>query len=393
MQEQNFTEPKERILLGPGPSNVSPRVLQAMTLPIMGYLDPSFLKVMDEMVDLLRRVFRTSNQFTMAVSGTGTAGMEAALVNILEPGDTAVIGANGLFGQRMADIATRCGAQVLTVSAEWGHPLERDAVEKALKDGGQVKLLAAVHAETSTGVLQPLEPLAELARAHNALFLVDAVTSLGGTDLRVDDWGIDVCYSATQKCLGGPPGLSPITLSPRAAVVVRQRKHPVQSFYLDLLLLERYWLTDRTYHHTASMPMIYALREALMMVLEEGLESRFERHRRNAEALKAGLGALGFGVLAPVGFQTDALTTALVPPGIDELRVRRSLLGEYGIEIGGGFGALTGKIWRIGLMGESSQGSNVITLLQALEALLDKEGLEVRSGSAVAAAQEVLGKG
>jgi alanine-glyoxylate transaminase/serine-glyoxylate transaminase/serine-pyruvate transaminase len=281
---------------------------------------------------------------------------------------------------------------VLTVSAEWGHPLERDAVEEAFKEGGQVKLLAAVHAETSTGVLQPLEPLAELAHAHNALFLVDAVTSLGGTDLRVDDWGIDICYSATQKCLGGPPGLSPITLSPRAAEMVRQRKHPVQSFYLDLLLLERYWLTDRTYHHTASMPMIYALREALRVVLEEGLESRFRRHQRNAAALKAGLKALGFGVLAPEGFQTDALTAALVPTEIDELRVRQSLLGEYGIEIGGGFGALAGKIWRIGLMGESSQGSNVITLLQALETLLAKEEFEVRSGSAIAAAQDVLAK-
>ena len=393
MQEQQFTEPKERILLGPGPSNVSPRVIKAMTLPIMGYLDPSFLKVMDETVDLLRQVFRTSNQLTLAVSGTGTSGMEAALVNVLEPGDTAVIGANGLFGQRMTDIASRCGAKVITVSADWGRPIDPDAVEKALKEAGQVKLVATVHAETSTGVLQPLEPLAELAHAHNSLFLVDAVTSLGGTDLRVDDWGIDICYSATQKCLGGPPGLSPITLSPKGAEAVRQRKHPIQSFYLDLLLLERYWLTDRAYHHTASMPMVYALREALRVVLEEGLESRFQRHRRNAAALKAGLRTLGFGFLAPEGFQTDALTATLVPDGIDELKVRRSLLGEYGIEIGGGFGALAGKIWRIGLMGESSQGSNVITLLQALEALLAKEGLEVRSGSAVAAAQEVLDKG
>ncbi|MFH1560129.1 MAG: alanine--glyoxylate aminotransferase family protein [Chloroflexota bacterium] len=387
---QQFTEPRERLLLGPGPSNVSPRVIRAMTLPLMGYLDPTFLKVMDEVVDLLRQVFRTSNEFTLALSGTGTAGMEAALVNLLEPGDTAVVGTHGLFGQRLADIASRCGARVITVAAEWGQTLDPLEVEKALKDAGPVKLLAAVHVETSTGVVQPLPPLAELARSHNALFLVDAVTSLGGVDLRVDEWGIDLCYSATQKCVGSPPGLSPITLSPRAVEALRQRQSPIQSFYLDLLLLEKYWLTDRVYHHTASMSMVYALREALIMAMEEGLEARFERHRRNADALKAGLAALGMRALAPQGFQAAPLTAALVPEGIDEARVRRSLLGEYGIEIGGGFGPLAGKIWRIGLMGESSQGSHVLTLLHALEILLSREGCEFASGSSIAAAHQVL---
>ena len=390
---QQFTEPRERLLLGPGPSNVSPRVIRAMTLPLMGYLDPTFLKVMDEVTELLRQVFRTSNEFTLPVSGTGTSGMEAALVNMLEPGDTAVVGTHGLFGQRIADIAARCGAKVVTVAAEWGQTLDPLEIEKALKDAGQVKLLAAVHVETSTGVVQPLAPLAELAHSSNALFLVDAVTSLGGVDLRVDEWGVDICYSATQKCVGSVPGLSPITLSPRAVEVLRQRQSPVQSFYLDLLQLERYWLTDRVYHHTASMSMIYALREALIIAMEEGLEARYERHQRNADALKAGLAALGMQALAPQGFQSNPMTAALVPEGIDEARVRRSLLGEYGIEIGGGFGPLAGKIWRIGLMGESSQASHVLTLLHALETLLSREGQEIAPGSSIAAAHQVLAKG
>ena len=390
---QQFTEPRERLLLGAGPSNVSPRVIRAMTLPLMGYLDPTFLKVMDEVAELLRQVFRTSNDFTLAISGTGTSGMEAALVNMLEPGDSAVVGIHGLFGGRIADIASRCGAKVITVDAEWGQTLDPLAVEQALKDAGQVKLLAVVHVETSTGVVQPLAPLAELAHGNNALFLVDAVTSLGGVDLRVDEWGVDICYSATQKCVGSPPGLSPITLSPRAVEALRQRQSSVQSFYLDLLQLERYWLTDRVYHHTASMSMIYALREALIMAMEEGLEARYERHQRNADALKAGLAALGMRALAPWGFQANPLTAALVPEGIDEARVRRSLLGEYGIEIGGGFGPLAGKIWRIGLMGESSQSSNVLTLLHALEILLSREGREIAPGSSIAAAHQVLAAG
>jgi len=390
---QQFTEPRERLLLGPGPSNVSPRVIRAMTLPLMGYLDPTFLKVMDEVTELLRQVFRTSNEFTLPVSGTGTSGMEAALVNMLEPGDTAVVGTHGLFGQRIADIAARCGAKVVTVAAEWGQTLDPLEIEKALKDAGQVKLLAAVHVETSTGVVQPLAPLAELAHSSNALFLVDAVTSLGGVDLRVDEWGVDICYSATQKCVGSVPGLSPITLSPMAVEVLRQRQSPVQSFYLDLLQLERYWLTDRVYHHTASMSMIYALREALIIAMEEGLEARYERHQRNADALKAGLAALGMQALAPQGFQSNPMTAALVPEGIDEARVRRSLLGEYGIEIGGGFGPLAGKIWRIGLMGESSQASHVLTLLHALETLLSREGQEITPGSSIAAAHQVLAGG
>ena len=387
---QQYTEPRDRLLLGPGPSNVNPRVIRAMTMPLMGYLDPTFLKVMDEVSELLRQAFRTSNALTLAVSGTGTSGMEATLVNLLEPGDSVVVGINGLFGVRLADIATRCGASVTTVNAEWGQTLDPAAVDQAMSDAGQVKLLAVVHVETSTGVVQPLPPLAEVAHRHGALFLVDAVTSLGGVDLRVDEWGIDACYSATQKCLGAPPGLSPVTLSQRAVDTVTGRETPVQSFYLDLLQLQRYWITDRTYHHTASMPMIYALREALVMAMEEGLDARHRRHQRNADALKAGLAELGMRPVAAAENQASPLTAALVPEGLDEAKVRRALLSEYGIEIGGGFGPLAGKIWRIGLMGESSQGSHVLTFLHALESLLAKEGMELAAGAAVAAAHRAL---
>ena len=387
---QQYTEPRDRLLLGPGPSNVNPRVIRAMTMPLMGYLDPTFLKVMDEVSELLRQAFRTSNALTLAVSGTGTSGMEATLVNLLEPGDSVVVGINGLFGVRLADIATRCGASVTTVNAEWGQTLDPAAVDQAMSEAGQVKLLAVVHVETSTGVVQPLPPLAEVAHRHGALFLVDAVTSLGGVDLRVDEWGIDACYSATQKCLGAPPGLSPVTLSQRAVDTVTGRETPVQSFYLDLLQLQRYWITDRTYHHTASMPMIYALREALVMAMEEGLDARHRRHQRNADALKAGLAELGMRPVAAAENQASPLTAALVPEGLDEAKVRRALLSEYGIEIGGGFGPLAGKIWRIGLMGESSQGSHVLTLLHALESLLAKEGMELAAGAAVAAAHRAL---
>ena len=387
---QQYTEPRDRLLLGPGPTNVNPRVIRAMTMPLMGYLDPTFLKVMDEVSALLREAFRTSNALTLAISGTGTSGMEAALINLLEPGDSVVVGINGLFGQRLADIATRCGANVKSVSAEWGQTLDPAAVDEAMSDAGKVKVLAVVHVETSTGVVQPLPPLAEVAHRHGALFLVDAVTSLGGVDLRVDEWGIDACYSATQKCLGAPPGLSPITLSQQAVDAVTARQTPVQSFYLDLLQIQRYWITDRTYHHTASMPMIYALREALVMAMEEGLDARHRRHQRNADALKAGLAELGMRPLPAADIQANPLTAALVPEGLEEAKIRRALLSEYGIEIGGGFGPLAGKIWRIGLMGESSQGSHVLTLLHALESLLAREGMELGAGAAVAAAHRAL---
>ncbi len=390
MNMQTYTTPEDRLLLGPGPSNINPRVTRSMLLPLMGYLDPLFLKVMDESVDLLRQVFQTTNEFTLAISGTGSSGMEAALVNMLEPGDTAVVGTYGLFGQRIADIASRCGANVITVPAEWGKTLDETEVAKVMKSAAPVKLLAAVHVETSTGIVQPLTGLANIAHENGALFLVDAVTSLGGVDLRVDDWEIDICYSATQKCVGSPPGMSPITLSQRAVEVLRNRSTPIQSFYLDLLQLERYWLTDRVYHHTASMPMIYAMREALMMVIEEGLGNRHKRHETNALALRSGLAVLGMHPLAPEGYRAAPLTAVLIPDTIDEAKIRRSLLMEYGIEIGGGFGPLAGKIWRIGLMGESSQDNNVLYLLHCLESILRREGIEILPGASIAEAHKVL---
>jgi alanine-glyoxylate transaminase/serine-glyoxylate transaminase/serine-pyruvate transaminase len=381
-----FTKPSERLLLGPGPSNVNPRVIEAMTLPIMGYLDPIFLKIMDEVVDMLKVLFGTSNQLTLPLSGTGTSGMEAALINILEPGDNVVVGINGLFGQRLADISERCGANVTTISVDWGNPLDLSAIEEAVQKIDNLTLLAAVHVETSTGVVQPLEPLSNIAHKYGALFLADAVTSLGGIELKVDDWEVDICYGATQKCVGAPPGMSPITLNEQAVEKIKNRKTKVPSFYLDLLLLEKYWITDRTYHHTASMPMIYGLREALIMALEEGLINRAERHALNAQALKNGLKALGMGVLAKEGYQAPPLTAPVLPTDIDEPAIRKSLLNTYGIEIGGGFGPLAGKIWRIGLMGESSQQANVLTFLQALETLLTTTDYSFEVGSSLTSA-------
>ena len=387
-----LTEPKDRLLLGPGPSNVNSRVIKAMSMPIMGYLDPTFLKVMDELVAMLKVLFGTSNKFTLPLSGTGTSGMEAALVNILEPGDNVVVGINGLFGQRIADIAGRCGANVTTVTADWGHPLNLTDVEKAVESTDKLALPAAVHIETSTGVIQPLKPLADIAHKHGALFLADAVTSLGGIELKIDEWGVDICYSATQKCVGAPPGMSPITLSDNAVEKIRNRTSSIQSFYLDLLLLEKYWITDRTYHHTASMPIIYAVREALSMAIEEGLPNRVHRHKTNAEALKEGLRALGFDILAQEGYQAPPLTAPIIPDTVDEASIRKSLLSEYGIEIAGGFGPLAGKIWRIGLMGESSQETNVLTFLKALEELLAKTDHKFEPGSSLTSAKQVFAK-
>ena len=361
-----------RILLGPGPSEANARVLKAMTTPMLGYLDTAFVHVMDDTVALLRQVFGTNNRLTFPVSGTGTAGMEAALVNVIEPGDAVVVGVNGYFGGRIADIATRCGGEVTTVEAEWGThiPAERiaDAVTKT-----RPKLVALVHGETSTGILQPLDEAIAIAHQHDALFLADCVTTLGGQPVDVDARRIDIAYSCTQKCLAGPPGLSPITFSERALNVIRQRKTPVQSFYLDITLLEKYWLgglhdsNQRAYHHTVSMSLIYALREALRVVMEEGLAARYRRHERHAQALLAGAKAIGLEPAAEEGYRAPMLTTLCIPDGCDDVTIRKGLLEEDGIEIGGGLGVFAGKVWRIGLMGESSNERNVMLVLNALE--------------------------
>lgn len=359
-----------RVLLGPGPSMVHPRVLRAMATPLVGHLDPEFLTLMREIQDLLRYVFRTRNRLTLPVSGTGSAGMEAALCNFIEPGDPVLIAINGYFGLRLADMAARYGAQVYTVERPWGEVFDPEEIERALRQR-RYKLLALVHAETSTGALQPhIREIAQAAHRHGALLVLDTVTSLGGIPVEIDAWEVDVAYSGTQKCLSVPPGLAPLTVSERALEVLRQRRTPVANWYLDLTLVEKYWGDERTYHHTAPISMLYALREGLRLVAEEGLEQRWARHRENARLLWQGLKALGLQFLVPEAYRLPTLTTPLVPQGVDEAQVRRRLLEEFNIEIAGGFGPLKGKIWRIGLMGFSSRRENVLLLLSALRRVL-----------------------
>lgn len=383
--------PPARLLMGAGPSNVNPRVLRAMTAPVLGHLDPDFLRVMDDVKEMLRLVFRTGNEITIPISGTGTAGMEAALVNVLEPGDNVVIAVNGYFGARLVEIAERCRATVQRVDVEWGAPADPEAIEAELKRNRNTKAVVFVHAETSTGVLNTAADIASMAHNYGALAVMDAVTSLGGVNVAIDEWGVDVCYSGSQKCLGCPPGLAPLTLGRKAEEVVENRRTPVQSWYLDLTLLQKYWGNNsRAYHHTAPISMIYGLREGLRVVLEEGLEERFRRHETNAAALQAGLEALGLELFAREGCRLPSLTTVRVPDGVADAAVRGSLLKDHGIEISGGLGPVTGKVWRIGLMGENAYPSTVLAFLSALERTLQGEGYEVARGRGVAAAQEVI---
>ena len=382
-------EPPARVLLGPGPSIVSPRVLRAMSIPLVGHLDPAFLRIMDETKRLLQFVFQTRNELTIPISGTGSAGMEACLVNLLEPGDEAVVCINGVFGTRMADIVERCGATLVKVEAPWGRVIDPADVATALRRAPHPKLLGIVHAETSTGAWQPIEEISKLAHDAGALLVVDTVTSLGGCPVRVDDWGIDACYSGTQKCLSCPPGLSPITFSARAVEALRRRKSKVQSWYLDLTMIEKYWGAERVYHHTAPISMNYALYEALRIIEEEKLEVRWARHQRNHEALKAGLAAIGLSIVSQESHQLWTLNSVRIPDGVDDVRVRSALLDEFNIEIGGGLGPLKGKTWRIGLMGESSTAANVLLVLSALERVLPRCGQAVSAGAAVAAAERV----
>lgn len=361
-----------RILLGPGPSTVSPRVLRAMAQPLLGHLDPLFLALMDEVQQLLHYVFQTQNELTIPVSGTGSAGMEAALCNFIEPGDHVLIAINGYFGERLFDMAGRYRAQVDRLERPWGQVFDPGEFETAMQ-AKNYKLVALVHAETSTGAWQPgIADIAAAAHRHGALLVLDTVTSLGGLPVEIDAWGVDVAYSASQKCLSAPPGLAPLTVSPRARDVLRGRKTPVANWYLDLTLLDKYWGHDRTYHHTAPITMNYALREALRMAAEEGLESRFARHRQNAELLWEGLEALDLPPFVPHEYRLPSLTTATLMPSIDDAAVRRRLLDDYNVEIAGGFGPLKGKVWRIGLMGYSSRREYVTLLLAALRDILSK---------------------
>lgn len=355
-----------RLLMGPGPSSAHPRVLKALSTPLVGHLDPEFLKIMDEVRELLRFLFCTKNELTLPMSGTGSAGMETVFCNLIEPGDEVVIGVNGVFGERMVDVASRCGAKVLRVDAPWGRIIEPDDVRKVLVKN-RAKFVAIVHAETSTGVWQPLEEISDYVHGAGALFAVDCVTSLGGIPFEMDQWRIDACYSGTQKCLSCPPGLSPVSFSPEAVKAIDQRKTKVQSWYLDLTMIRKYWGSERVYHHTAPISMIYALREALRIIQEEGLEKRFTRHVANSKLLMEGLKRLRFEPFAQEGHRLPMLNTVKIPEGVDEAAVRSRLLKDFGIEIGGGLGPVKGKIWRIGLMGETSQPENVSRLLQALE--------------------------
>jgi alanine-glyoxylate transaminase/serine-glyoxylate transaminase/serine-pyruvate transaminase len=385
-----FVNPPARILMGPGPSNVHPRVLQAMAAPVVGHLDPYFQAVMDDTMLLLRDLFRTGNPLTFPISGTGSAGMEAAFCNFLEAGDVAIVGNSGLFGERMVDNAQRLGAEVIPINTEWGRIVEPEAVETALKSRKRVKLVALVHAETSTGVLQPLTEISRLARKHEALFLVDTVTSLAGHEVAVDDWGIDICYSGTQKCISVPPGLAPLTANNRALAALKARKTKGPSWYLDLSLLSDYWATGRLYHHTAPINMVYALHEALNIIFEEGLEARIKRHARMGSALHAGITAMGLELHAQQGHRLNVLTSVRIPADVNDVRVRQALLNEFNIEIGGGLGQLKGKIWRIGLMGHSCSEGNVLLLLHALEKVLAREGVKAGMGAGVAAANAAL---
>ena len=385
--------PSPRILPGPGPTMADPRVLRAMSAPLLGQFDPEFTAVMNEVMELLRQVFQTRNERAFPVPGTGRAGLEAAMVSLLEPGDRVVIGECGRFGLLMIEIAQRCGADVVPVRAEWGRIIEPDAIAKEL-GAGRTRMVAMVHGETSTGVLQPLEEIARLAHAHGALLMADAVVTLGGSDVAVDRWAVDVAVAGTQKCLSCPSGLAPITYNARALDVLEKRASRIQSNYLDLGQLQRYWSPARYNHHTAPTSMVFGLREALRAVVIEGLETRFERHRLHGAALRAGLGAMGLSLFGhePEERRLPFITPVIVPDGVDELRVRRRLVQEFGIEIGAAFGFLQGKIWRIGTMGYSARRQNVLLCLTALEFVLRAEGLETGPGAGVAAARDCYEK-
>lgn len=378
-------QPPVRTLMGPGPSDIHPRVLEAIGKGTVGHLDPYYLQVMDRLQQMLRDVFRTKNTMTMAISATGSAGMEATVVNLIEPGDSMLVCVNGVFGSRMADVAARAGAAVTTIERPWGEVFSTDELQTAVK-AQKFKVVGIVMAETSTGAAQPIEEISRVVHDAGALLLVDAVTALGGMSVEVDGWDIDAIYSGSQKCLSCPPGLSPVSFSDRALDVIRGRKTKVQSWYLDVSMLASYWGENRVYHHTAPINMTYALYEALRVIVEEGLESCFARHQRNHRALKAGLAALGIEFAAQEGHQLPMLNAVRIPDGVDDAAIRGDLLNRFGIEIGAGLGAFKGKVWRIGLMGYGSREANVLLFLSALEQLLAEQGHPFAHGASIAAA-------
>ena len=382
--------PPDRTLMGPGPSDVHPRVLRAMSTPLVGHLDPSFVELMDEVQELLRYTFRTDNDWTIPVSGTGSASMETAFANVVEPGDTVLVPTNGYFGGRMESMARRAGGEVVTVDAPWGEPLDPADVSDALAEYDP-DVFGFVHAETSTGVLQPNVPkLTAAAHDHDALVIADTVTSLGGVELRVDEWNIDVAYSGSQKCLSCPPGSSPLTLSDEAMDKVLSRDEEVRSWYLDLTLLEGYWGDERSYHHTAPITNVYSIREALRLVAEEGIEERWDRHLRLAGALKAGVEGMGLEMNAPDEYWLPSLNAVRVPSGIDDGEVCGELLDKYDLEIAGGLGDLAGEIFRIGCMGYAARPKNVLYVVTTLGDVLESKGADVDPDAGVTAARNAL---
>lgn len=391
MEHRTFTVPS-RTLMGAGPIDVPERVRRALMQPTIGHLDPAFIELMDEVKALLQYAFRTSNAMTIPVSGPGTAGMESCVVNLVEPGDKVVVCVNGYFGGRLKSMAERCGGNVVELALPWGRAVDPERLEATLREHPDTKVVAFVHAETSTGALSDAKTLAEIARRHGCLTIVDAVTSLGGSPVEVDAWGLDAVYSGSQKCLAAPPGLSPVTMGERAIEKIRGRKTPVQSWFMDVSLLMSYWTGEgrRAYHHTAPSNAIYGLYEALLMLREEGIENAWERHRANHQALRAGLEALGLNYVVPEGERTPQLNSVHIPEGVDDLGVRRRLLQEHSLEIGAGLGDFAGKVWRIGLMGYGSRWENIERCLTALGAALVAEGRAVDPQAAVEAARNAL---
>jgi len=386
--------PPKRTLMGPGPSDVSPRVTAAMGAPTIGHLDPAFVGLMDDIKGLLQYAFRTKNKLTIPVSAPGSAGMESCFVNLLEPGDKAVVCQNGVFGGRMKENVERCGATAIMVQDDWGKPVDPNKVEEALKANPDAKLLAFVHAETSTGARSDAKALTALAHQYDALSLVDSVTGLGGIELDVDGWGIDAIYSGTQKCLSCPPGISPVSFGERAVEVIKNRKTKVQSWFLDMSLVMGYWdgTGGRTYHHTAPVNSMYGLHESLVILAEEGLEKAWARHAYHHQALAAGIEAMGLRFVVDKEYRLPQLNSVTIPAGVEEAKVRAALLNDYNLEIGAGLGTLAGKVWRIGLMGESCCKTNVLLCLGALDAVLTGMGAAINSGKAVAAAQAAYAK-
>lgn len=381
--------PPVRTLMGPGPSDVSPRVLEAMARPTIGHLDPVFVTMMDEVKEMLQYAFQTRNDLTMPVSAPGSAGMETCFVNLVEPGDKVIVCQNGVFGGRMKENVERCGATPVMVMDDWGKPVDPNKLEDTLKTHPDAKVVAFVHAETSTGAQSDAKTLVQLAHQHDCLTIVDAVTSLGGSPLKVDEWAIDAIYSGTQKCLSCVPGISPVSFSPRAVEHIKNRRGKVQSWFMDMNLVMGYWGggTKRAYHHTAPINTLYAFHESLVMLQEEGLEHAWARHARNHQALKAGIEAMGLQFVVDEAYHLPQLNSVTVPAGVDEAAVRAELLNRYSLEIGAGLGALAGKIWRIGLMGFASNQKNVLNCLGALDAVLSDMQAPIHSGMAVRAAK------